>query len=247
MQQLLGQRRERRTQKLAVACLNIGVLVREANVGRRIEAPEHLAALFRQLAAVMDGLTTATDATARTRHDLDEVITRTAVANRVEQAGGVAQPVRHGNTHLSAIDIGDGFLPAVESAHVSKEIGIRVLARHQVVGRAHGGLHHAARGAKDHTRARAKAQRRIERLLCKRGDAHVSRANHAHHLAHRQRNVHVGRAVLAHHARQRALGLFGGARHHGHHKQTLGLHAQGLGIIGLGNGAKHLLRRLGRG
>ena len=72
-------------------------------------------------------------------------------------------------------------------------------------------------------------------------------ADHTHHLAHRQRNVNVGRAVLAHHARQRALGLLGRARHHGHHKQTLGLHAQHLGVIGLGDGAEHLLRRLGRG
>ena len=155
--------------------------------------------------------------------------------------------MRHGNTHLSAIDIGHGFLPAVESAHVGKEIRVGVLARHQVIGRAHGGLHHTARGAKDHTRARAKAQRRVERLLNQRIHAHVTRADHAHHLAHRQRNVHIGRAVLAHHARQRALGLLGRARHHGHHKQALGLHAQHLGVIGLGDGAEHLLRRLGRG
>ena len=155
--------------------------------------------------------------------------------------------MRHGDAHLGAIDIGHGFLPAVQAAHVGKEIGIGVLARHQVVGRAHGGLHHAARGAKDHTRARAKAQRRIERLLGKSVNAHVARADHAHHLAHRQRNVNVGRTVLAHHARQRALGLLGRARHNGHHKQALGLHAQHLGVVGLGDGAEHLLRRLGRG
>ena len=75
----------------------------------------------------------------------------------------------------------------------------------------------------------------------------MARADHAHHLAHRQRNVHVGRAALAHHARQRTLGLLGRARHHGHHEQTLGLHAQHLGVVGLGNSAEHLLRRLGRG
>ena len=73
------------------------------------------------------------------------------------------------------------------------------------------------------------------------------RADHAHHLAHRQRNVHVGRTVLAHHARQRALGLLGRTRHHGHHEQALGLHAQHLGVVRLGNSAEHLLRRLGRG
>ena len=195
----------------------------------------------------MDGLTAATDAAAGARHDLDEVIAHTAIANRVEQTGGVAQPVRHGDTYLGAVDIGNGFLPAVEPSHVGKEICIGVLARHQVIGRAHGGLHHAARGAKDHARARAKAQWRVERLLDERIDTHVARADHAHHLAHRQRNVNVGRAVLAHHARQRALGLLSRARHHGHHKQALGLHAQYLGVIGLGDGAEHLLRRLGRG
>ena len=195
----------------------------------------------------MDGLTAATDAAARACHNLNEVIAHTAVANRVEQAGSVAQPVRHGNTHLSAIDIGDGFLPAVESTHVGKEIRIGVLARHQVVSRAHSSLHHTARGAKDHTRARAKAQRRVERLLDQRVHAHVARADHAHHLAHRQRNIYVGRAALAHHARQRALGLLGRARHHGHHEQALWLHAQRLGVVGLGNSAEHLLRRLGRG
>ena len=74
----------------------------------------------------------------------------------------------------------------------------------------------------------------------------MARANHAHHLAHRQRNVHIGRTVLAHHARQRALGLLGRARHHGHHEQALGLHVQHLGVVRLGDGAEHLLRRLGR-
>ena len=152
--------------------------------------------------------------------------------------------MRHGDAHLGAIDIGHGFLPAVQAAHIGKEVGVGILARHQVIGRAHGGLHHAARGAKDHTRARAKAQRCIERLLDQRIHAHVVRADHAHHLAHRQRNVNVGRTVLAHHARQRALGLLGRARHNGHHKQTLGLHAQRLGVVGLGDGAEHLLRRL---
>lgn len=84
MQQLLGQRRERLAQELAVACLDIGILVREANLGVRIETPEHLAALGCQLAAVVDGLTAATDAAARACHNLDEVIAHTAVANRVE-------------------------------------------------------------------------------------------------------------------------------------------------------------------
>ena len=244
MQQLLGQRRERRAQKLAVARLNIGVLVREANVRSGIQAPQHLATLGRQFAAVVDGLTAAADAAARACHDLNEVIARTAVANRVEQTRGVAQPVCHGDAHLGAIDIGHGFFPAVQAAHIGKEVGVGVLARHQVICRAHGGLHHAARGAKDHTRARAKAQRRIERLLDQRVNAHVARADHAHHLAHRQRNVHVGRTALAHHARQRTLGLLGRARHNGHHEQTLGLHAQHLGVVGLGDGAEHLLRRL---
>ena len=113
----------------------------------------------------MDGLTAATDAAARARHNLNEVIAHAAVANRVEQTGSVAQPVCHGDAHLGAIDIGHGLLPAVQAAHIGKEVGVGVLARHQVIGRAHGGLHHAARGAKDHTRTRAKAQRRIERLL----------------------------------------------------------------------------------
>ena len=172
----------------------------------------------------------------------DEAVS--ALCGQIEQAGGVAQPVRHGDAYLGAIDIGHGLLPALESAHVSEEVSIRVLARHQVICRAHGGLHHAARGAKDHTRARAKAQRRIERLLDQRVNAHVARADHAHHLAHRQRNVHVGRAALAHHARQRTLGLLGRAWHNGHHEQTLGLHAQHLGVVGLGDSAEHLLRRL---
>lgn len=84
MQQLLGQRRERLAQELAVASLDIGILVREANLGVRIQAPEYLTTLGRQLAAVMDGLTAATDAAAGARHNLNEVIARTTVANRVE-------------------------------------------------------------------------------------------------------------------------------------------------------------------
>ena len=93
MQQLLGQRRERRAQKLAVARLDIGILVRETNVRLRIQAPQHLATLSRQLAAVVDGLTAATDAAARARHDLNKVISHTAVANRVEQTGWATPPV----------------------------------------------------------------------------------------------------------------------------------------------------------
>ncbi len=115
MQQSLGQRRQRRTQELAIARLDIGILVREANLGVRIEAPQYLAALGCQLTAVMDGLTAATDAAARACHNLNEVITHAAVANRVEQTGSVSQPVCHGDAHLGAIDIGHGFLPAVQA------------------------------------------------------------------------------------------------------------------------------------
>lgn len=127
MQQLLGQRRERLAQELAVARLDIGILVREANVRSGIQAPQYLTALGCQLAAVVDGLTAATDAAARARHDLDEVIAHAAVANRVEQTGGVAQPVCHGDAHPGAIDIGHGLLPAVQAAHIGKEVGVGVL------------------------------------------------------------------------------------------------------------------------
>lgn len=121
MQQLLSQRRERLAQELAVARLDIGILVRETNVRSGIQAPEHLATLGCQLAAVVDGLTAATDAAARARHNLNEIIAHAAVANRVEQTGSVAQPVCHGDAHLGAIDIGHGsFQPSRPRTSVKK-------------------------------------------------------------------------------------------------------------------------------
>ena len=246
MEQLLGKRRKRSTQILTVARLDAWILVREANGGAGIEPPEHVAALGREFPSVVDGLPAAAHAAARTRHDLDEVIVHQSVADRIEELRHLGEPMGHGDAHRRAGDIGHGLLPALLSAYGMEEIRVGILARHQIVSRAHGGLHDAARRAEDHARARTETERCVERVLGQCGDVHVARADHAHHLAHGEGYIDVADAVRVAHARQRALGLLGRARHDRDHKEALGLHAQDLRIIALGDGAEHLLRRLGR-
>ena len=74
VEQLLGALGERMLEIVVVDELHAGVLVAEADLGGRIEPPQHVAALAGKLAAVVDRLTAAAHATAGARHDLDEVM-----------------------------------------------------------------------------------------------------------------------------------------------------------------------------
>ena len=136
------------------------------------------------------------------------------------------------------------ILPAVEAAHVLESVGVAVLARDQVVCRAQRSLHDAASSAKDHAGTRCCAKWLVKVRLGKREDVDVLGTDHAVHLAHRERHVHVGIAAGVVHHGDVDLSLLGQARHDLHAEDAVRVHAQKLGIVALGDGAKHLAGRL---
>lgn len=72
-----------------------------------------------------------------------------------------------------------------------------------------------------------------------------ARMHHAVHLAHRERHVHVGIAAgLVHHGMSTSASLLGQAGMTSTQKMQVRVHAQKLGIVALGDGAKHLAGRL---
>ena len=193
----------------------------------------------------MNGLTAAARAAAGTGHDLDKVIADLAPLKGIEQLPRVAESAHHRDLHLARRrNVEARLLPAVHAAHGGEGVGIGVLAGHEVVRRAERGVHHAAGRAEHDRRARAAAERGVELLLRQMDGGNVVRAEHNVQLACGDAHIDIGNAVLAAHGRKRTLALLCDARHDGHDEQPLGINADLLGKVGLGNGAEHLLRGL---
>ncbi len=118
--------------------------------------------------------------------------------------------------------------------------------RPYLVGRADGRFDHAARSAEDDRRAGRLAQRTIEILLFERGEVEVGETDQVGQFAGGDGDVDV-RVALPSEFRSCRFGLFGHAGHHGDHDQFPAVDAQLLCEVVFGDGAEHLLRRLGRG
>ena len=86
-------------------------------------------------------------------------------------------------------------------------------------------------------------ERRIHRLVGQFAEIDAGRADHLAEFARGEHGVDVASAAGAH-LRPLALELLGGAGHDGGDEDLLGLQAEFLGIVGLGQRAEHLLRRL---
>ena len=166
----------------------------------------------------------------------------------MHQLTGVAQSADH--CHADVARAGDseyGLLPAVHTAYGGEGVRLRFLAGNEIVRAPQSRVHHAAGGAEDHRRAGAGAQRTVKGCFRQHRGIDLFAPQHPHDLAGGQHHVHVRVALLVLHGGQRTLRLLGGAGHDGHHKQLLGVHADLLGKVALGDGTEHLLGALGGG
>ena len=221
--------------------VNLRVFVTETNRFLLVDGVKHGRALFGKLLPVVNRLSAAADAAARTGHNLHKVILRFAALNRRNQLAHVAQPVNHRRAHHSAADVKLRFFPRLHAAHLAEHIRAGVFARHQFEGRAQRRFHHAAGRAEDHACTRVFPQRRI--VFALRHGARIDglRANHARQLTRGQHVIHVLPCARAVHARPCAFVLLRHARHDRHTADFRRIDAHFLREIGLGDRAEHLL------
>ena len=196
----------------------------------------------------MYGLPAAAGAPAGTSHHLNEVVIHIALVDGVHQLTGVAQSADHCHADVARAGDGEyGLLPAVHTAYGGEGVRLRFLAGNEIVRAPQSRVHHAAGGAEDHRRAGAGAQRTVKGCFWQHRGIDLFAPQHPHDLAGGQHHIHVLVALLVLHGGQRTLRLLGGAGHDGHHKQLLGVHADLLGKVALGDGTEHLLGALGGG
>ena len=118
------------------------IFVRESQSALFIQFTQIVAAFRRQLRALVDRLPAAARTTARTSHDLDEIVFRFAAFYRIHQFAGIAQAVRHRDGNFRARHVEFSFLPAVHAAHGIESVGIGILARHEEIRAAQRRFHH---------------------------------------------------------------------------------------------------------
>ena len=248
VKQMVGYIAEGLFHELPIQLVDLGILVGEPGGGGLVDVPQDAAALFRQLHAVVDGLTAAAGAAAGTGHDLHEVIAYLAPLQGGHELAGVQQAAGHRHGHRSGSgDIELGFLPAVHAPDIPEGVGVGISAGDKVVGAAQGRVHDAAGGAEDHRRAGAAAQRTVKGHLIQNGGVDLLAPEHPDDLTGGQHHVHVRVTAGVPHGGQGRLALFGGAGHDGHHEDVVGVHPQLLGEVALGHGTEHLLGTLGGG
>ena len=113
-------------------------------------------------AALVDGLAAATNAAARTSHNLDEIVIDLAVFDGVAQVVSILETADDGNGKFFACQVVGYLAPAFATAYGAESIGIGVFAGDQEVGAAKSRLHYAAGGAEDVTCASGFAQGHVE-------------------------------------------------------------------------------------
>ena len=245
---MVGLFAQRSFQEFPVQRLHVLVPVGEPHLGTLVDAPQDIAAIGRQLLPVVYGLPAAAGAPAGTSHHLNEVVIHIALVDGVHQLTGVAQSADHCHADVARAGDGEyGLLPAVHTAYGGEGVRLRFLAGNEIVRAPQSRVHHAAGGAEDHRRAGAGAQRTVKGCFWQHRGIDLFAPQHPHDLAGGQHHIHVLVALLVLHGGQRTLRLLGGAGHDGHHKQLLGVHADLLGKVALGDGTEHLLGALGGG
>ena len=178
----------------------------------------------RHLLLVVNRLSAAADTAAGTGHDLHKVVVDSALLQLLDQLGGIAEAVHHRHLQLRAGDFELCFLPAFITPQLPEGIRIRVLPRHEIVGRPQCRLHHAARGTEDIARTGADAEGQIQLRLGKLGRHDMLRADEPVHLAGGQHHIHIRVAFSVLHGRQGTLRLLRHAGHDGHAEDLRRIH-----------------------
>ena len=220
MEQLVGLVGKRLAQALLVAGRHVGVLVAKARRALAVKCVERLAAVAREFAGLVDGLPASASASARARHDLDEVVFDLARFDGGEQLLGVCQATGHGDAHFVTTQVEGLLLPTVQAAHLDEGIGIGVGAVDEEVRAAQRGLHDASGRAKDDGGAGTLVHRVVKGRLVERGDVDVHEPYEPAEFAYGEHRIDVGFG-LAHHLLDGGLVLLGHAWHAGHVEDAL--------------------------
>ena len=162
VKQMMSLLREGRTQILSVAFLHRRIFMGESQRILLIQPIQYLSSHVRQLHSVMDRLPASAGTSARTRHNLHEIVGNLSLSNCLHKFSCVPQPM--GNCHMegSSGEIKGRLFPSFHSPHRSKRIGIRILSCSQPAGCAQSRLHHTARRAENDAGPRRSSQRLIK-------------------------------------------------------------------------------------
>ena len=193
----------------------------------------------------IDGLPAPAHAAGRAGHHLDKVILFLTFFERLDEAAGL--PGAPGHRHLQAQipHLYLGVLVLVR-AHLGEFDILELLPGNPLVGGAQGRLHDPAGGAEDDPRAAGRAQRVVELLFRQLAQVDTGLEKHLGKLAGGQFGVHVAVAAVVH-LRAQQLVFFGDAGHDRDNKDPRRVDPRFAGVVGLGQRAEDLLRRLDLG
>ena len=231
---------------LIIERLDVGVVVGAAFDFALVLGVESLHALFEQgCVAVEEGLTAAVDAAAGAGHDLDRLETVLVSSDHLEDLAGVAQSGADGDVDgFSGSDLDLCLFDSIESADGAEVDGIafEVLAVEHIVDGAAGGLKHTAGDTEDVSGTGGVAERIVVLFVVHIGEVDSSLLEHTAKLAGGDDVIDVTDSAGS------ELGTGGLVflrltGHNGNHDKIFGLHADLLGVVALGDGTEHLLRR----
>ena len=212
-----------------------------------IQIIQILATLKRQLFAIMNRLSAASYASARTRHDFYEIILRLATLNLVNQCSRITQPTDCCRPHCHIIYLEDSFLHTImlvkSGASDCLECICRwILALQQIICRTKCRFHYAAGCSKDHACSSTFLHRAVAFLIHQCGRLDVCRTDHTQQLSGRYYRIHIVSRIFSVVQIHLPLALLCHARHHGYRIDLLRRYAKLLCKICLHYRAKHLLR-----
>ncbi len=247
VKQLLGTLAQRLAEERFIELDNIRILVAQADGLAFILAVDGSRTGLQDLdIAVMIRLARAADAAARAGHHFHDMVVEFPFAQLVHQDTGIAERVGHTDLEREAGQVDSRFLDALETADFGEFQFLEHLARIDFIDRTESRFHHAARRAKDGAGTGGLAQRRVEITVRELGKADVGPLDETCQFAGGDGIVHIG--IVAVHGELFALAFvfLGQARHDRDDHHLLGIDAPLFTPPGLGNGAEHLGRRLGR-
>ena len=172
----------------------------------------------------------------------------------------VAQPVGHGNLDLDPVDRNAGDFHSFHRAQALEFQFLEWFAGGHFVGRAQGGLHHAASPAEDRHSPGVLAQEQVRVFLGHGGQVDFSHLQQFGRFAGGEHRIDIRETILFSHSPllppitesgihllAGRLDLLGRAGHDRDDVHPPRVDAQLLGGVGLGHRAEHLLWGLGRG
>ena len=197
--------------------------------------------------SIHDGLAAAVDAAAGASHDFHEVVGGFTGLDLLDQLLGSAGGVGDGHLQVQAADGHFSFLHTLDAAQGLVLHVLHAAALEPVSSGTQGSFHDTAGRAEDGSRTGGLSHQLVEALFVGQlGELDAGRLDHAGQLTGGDGDIHSTHAVQGH-LGTGGLELLGGAGHHSHDHDLLGIHAGLLSPVGLDDGAFHLHGRLAGG